>query len=148
MTNKIVRFLLKQHNTGVWYGVVLSLTATAMSFLAPMGYIVGMGTFYGVWRKEIMVIFPWLSAFWIVVLAVMGAALIMLLGWKFIIPARVRYGNWQGAKHGNKIIEEINKSEKRMKLIFAGKEDIKRMEKKLDQLLREKIKGGKKSVPQ
>jgi hypothetical protein len=128
MPNKVVRFILKQYDTGLWFGAANSLITNSISIAAPFTPLIGLGTFYGVWRDTITSLFPWLTVYVVTLALGLGVIAVLLLEWKVIIPAKMRYNNWISAKHGNVVRQDIEKLRKENKI------DIERIEKKLDSI--------------
>lgn len=114
---KIWNFITKQYNTGIWFGAFQSITTNTVGLLAPFTPLIGFGTFYGVWQDKIVVIVPWLTPYVVMVIMGIGTVLAVLVAWKIIIPAKIRWANWIEAQHGNIILQHMDIQDKNIKAI-------------------------------
>lgn len=113
--NKISAFIFKQYDTGLWFGAANSLITNSVSIAAPFTPLIGLGTFYGVWRDTITARLPWLTPYMVMAVLGIGVVVVLLLEWKIIIPAKMRYNNWISAQHGNVVRQDIAKLSKEIK---------------------------------
>ncbi len=103
----MLKKLFKQHNTGIWLGLFLSIYGTSSSFLSMISMAMTATVLYTVSVEGKVP--TWFTIWLFYATGVCLVGLIMLMAWKFVIPSRIHFDNWQGWQHQNparRLLEE------------------------------------------
>ena len=112
--NFIRNILFKQYNTGKALGAIEGQVFNAMSDVGIVNFIMlAVLSWDSSFGQAIRHYLPFLTNIWkFMLFALIVLLLWTVFRWKFIVPSRVAFNNWQAGKHQNPIIvnqEEIKK---------------------------------------
>ncbi len=114
--SKWARFLLKQHNIGIWWGGLRNTISNATMYLSLFNTALLIPMAYVSWVQ------PWFSSlgielpFWsFLVVIVVLAAVVILIEYKFLTPSNFEFWSDQFWRHGNNpITKKLEEQEKRL----------------------------------